>query len=238
MEGEYFTWLSHDDLWLQDKIEKQINFFEVNPEYQICYTDYYVIDSKGNITGSVITPWYPRFIAIRELFKTGYINGSSIMIEKTCFDTVGLFSENLIYTQDTEMWIRLSQMFEIGHVPEKLIKERQHLEQGSRLNVPAHLSEINLMSLKTFVSINIDDLLPELKNLALPKKKALAYVWFGDNMSKNRCQFDFATKQYKKSLEIDPSWCNIARIQLLQNSIRRFEHCLIKKIKVATSGEQ
>ena len=231
MNGSYFAWLSHDDLWLPDKIEKQIRFFEENPECQISYTDYYVIDLEGIITGTVVTPWYPRQRAKRELFQGGFINGSSIMIKKTCFDSVGLFSENLRYTQDTEMWIRMSRKFEIGHVPEILIKQRMHRDQGSRSNIPVFLSEINSMYLNMFYSMNIDDLLPEFKDLVPVKKKARALVWFGDNISENRNQFDFAAEQYRKSLEIDPSLSNIARTHAVANWVRKFTYMVVTKIK-------
>jgi tetratricopeptide (TPR) repeat protein len=221
MEGEYFTWLSHDDLWLQDKIEKQIIFFEVNPDCKICYTDYYVIDSLGNAFQSVEVPWYPRQKAIRELFKYGYIHGCTIMVEKTCFGKVGLFSEQLKYTQDIEMWIRLSKEYELGRVPEKLIKGRRHSQQGSKNN-SAHFSEKTSMLEVAFLSFGIDELFPECQTIKeIPKKKAKACNWFGDIMSHYRHQFDLAEKYYKQSIEIDPSWLNNARIHLLRNMIHK-----------------
>ena len=220
MQGEYFAWLSHDDLWLPDKIEKQIHFFDLNPDCKICYTDYFVIDSSGNVLKSVDTPWYPRQKAVRNLFKSGYINGSCIMIEKTCFNKVGYFSEHLKYTQDTEMWIRLSRVYELGKVPEKLTKQRWHCQQTGH-NISGFESEIGSMSESSFLSFGIDELFPECQMITeIPPKKAKVYAWFGNIMSHYRRKLDLAQKYYKKSIEIDPSWQNSARIYLLKNRIQ------------------
>lgn len=219
MRGKYFAWLSHDDLWLADKLEKQINFLKVNPQYKICYSDFFIIASSGTILKSVNSPWYPRQKAIRELFKTGYIHGSSIIVEKTCFNKVGVFSEQLKYTQDIEMWIRMSRVYELARVPEKLIKGRRHRQQGSN-NISAHFSEKSSMFENTFLSFRPDELFPEFQTIMeIPKKKVKAYNWFANIMTHYRHQFDLAEKYYKKSIDIDPSWQNSARIYLLINTL-------------------
>ncbi|MFA5294483.1 MAG: glycosyltransferase family A protein [Methanoregulaceae archaeon] len=241
MRGKYFAWLSHDDLWLPDKLEKQIHFFEVNSNYKICYSDYFVIDFSGKVLKTVETPWYPRQKAIRELFKSGYINGCTIIVEKTCFDKVGLFSEQLKYTQDNEMWIRLSREYEMGRVPEKLMNQRRHSLQGSK-NISPFFSEKTSMLDDAFLSFGIDELFPECQTIReIPKKKAKAYNWFGNSMSHYRHQFDLAEKYYKKSIEIYPSWQNTARIYLLKNMFdKNFSTILKNKYfdSISKKGEQ
>ena len=41
MKGEWFAWLSHDDLWLSNKIEMQIHYLQENPGKGIYYSGYY-----------------------------------------------------------------------------------------------------------------------------------------------------------------------------------------------------
>jgi len=241
MRGKYFAWLSHDDLWLPDKLEKQIHFFNVNPNYKICYSDYFVIDSSGKVLKTVETPWYPRQKAIRELFKSGYIQGCTVLVAKTCFDNVGLFSKQLKYTQDNEMWIRLSRVYELGRVPEKLIMERRHSLQGSK-NISPFFSEKTSMLEGSFLSFGIDELFPEYQSIQeIPKKKAKAYNWFGNTMSHNRHQFDLAEKYYKKSIEIDPTWQNPARFYLIKNMIYQDLSTILKNKYISIlskKGEQ
>jgi glycosyltransferase involved in cell wall biosynthesis len=130
--GKYVAWLSHDDVFLPEKLERQIEFLARQSEFRACYSDFIIIGPEGRIIKEVATPWHPRQQAIWELFGNMYINGSSMLIERTCFNEVGLFNEALKYSQDVDMWIRMLLVFDIGRVPEMLLKWRSHPGQGSR----------------------------------------------------------------------------------------------------------
>ena len=106
MCGDYFSWLSHDDIYLPHKIEKQISYL-TNNNLKICYSKVILIDDKGSIIRKDHSQWYPRTEAIKKILPANYINGCSILINIECFKKVGIFNEKLKYTQDTEMWIRL-----------------------------------------------------------------------------------------------------------------------------------
>ena len=217
--GEYIAWLSHDDLFLPEKLEHQINFLNKFNQYRACYTDYYVIDTKGNPVREVETPWYPREKAIQGLFGDMYINGSTMLIERTCFDQVGLFSEELKYAQDAEMWLRLIRQFDIGRLPEKLIKQRTHPGQGSVSLKPAHREETKNLYERIFREWGIAVIFPELsKSLNDPRTVARVHTWFGDTMAFNRGFFEVADIQYRKSRDVWPSWKNSATIKLLFGS--------------------
>ncbi|WP_426595914.1 glycosyltransferase family 2 protein [Pectobacterium brasiliense] len=54
-EGDYIAFLDSDDLWLPEKLEKQINFMS-NNNYALTYTAYRKIDEKGNVIGKFIPP--------------------------------------------------------------------------------------------------------------------------------------------------------------------------------------
>jgi len=219
--GDYIAWLSHDDLFLPDKLERQVEFLIQFPQFIACYTDYYIIDENGNVIQEIETPWFPRQEAIRALFARSYINGSTMVIERSCFETVGLFSETLRYTQDIEMWLRLLEHFEIGRVSEKLLKWRSHPSQGSR-NVSPHLEEAQAMFKQVFERMEVTGIFPEYGDSARsPKTVAKAYTWLGDTMAFHRAWYGFAEEQYKRAIEIDPSWGNPARLKKTLNPIWR-----------------
>jgi hypothetical protein len=190
-----------------------VDFLKQFPQFKACYTDYYTIDENGKILEEIETPWYPRQEAIRILFGSVYINGSTMLIEKKCFDKVGLFSERLRYTQDTEMWLRFLRYFEIGRVPEKLGRWRFHSSQGSQ-SIQIHKAESQAMYQRIFKEFGIEGLFPEWRESANnPKTIAQAYTWLGDTMSYDRGWYKFADKQYIHAIEVYPSMRNVARVK-------------------------
>jgi len=217
--GDYIAWLSHDDLFLASKLERQVEFLQRLPQFKASYTDYYVIDEDGRILGEIETPWYPRLEAIRALFGRVYMNGSTMLIGRSCFEKTGLFSEGLRYTQDIEMWLRLLRHFEIGRVPEKLGKQRVHFAQGSR-NLESHTMETQEMFKRMFEDLLTDQVFPEFLSCGdEPKVKARAYTWLGDTMAFHRAWYAFGREQYRRAISLDPSWQNPARRKIVFNPI-------------------
>ena len=221
-QGNYIAWLSHDDVFVPNKLERQIQFLKQFQEFKACYSDVYIIDSDGTIIREVVTPWYPRQKAIQALFGKVYIDGSSMLIERSCFDKVGLFNEEYRYTQDTEMWLRMLRHFEIGRVPEKLLKSRVHPDQGSQ-NVEPHVAEELIMYKQAFEELAITDVFPEFAESTNHQRcMARAYKWFGDTMAFYRRRYSFADEQYKQSVALWPSWSNLARLKLSIGAERMF----------------
>ena len=52
--GQWVAFLDSDDLWMPNKLEKQINFMKKNG-YTFSYTNYEEIDVDGNRTGIKVT---------------------------------------------------------------------------------------------------------------------------------------------------------------------------------------
>jgi glycosyltransferase involved in cell wall biosynthesis len=218
-KGDYIAWLSHDDLFLPEKLERQVNFLREFKHFKACYTDYYLTDAIGRILSEIKTPWYPREQTIRALFGDMYISGSTILIDRACFDHVGLFSESLRYTQDAEMWLRIIRQFDIGRLPETLMKQRTHPDQGSVGLKPAHRHEIMNLYQRIFTDWGIAVIFPECAERAKdPEIVARACIWFGDTMAFHRGFYDLADVFYKKSIAQWPVWKNPARFKHLLGS--------------------
>lgn len=213
MTGEYFSWLSHDDKYLPSKISEQINFLLSNNRFIICYSDYTIIDEIGLEIRKIECPYYSRIDAIKTLIGSGYINGCTILIHKKCFESVGLFNSELLYSQDIEMWIRVLSQFEIGKINKTLVCERHHFQQNSVTKNIAMNNEVIQMYINVFESLNLFKLL----NSETSKSQneniniALGYDWLGDKIANFRSGFLVADNLYKKSLNSwnsvkNPSW--------------------------------
>ena len=131
MKGEYFAWLSHDDVYYKDKIEKQISFLHKTGNNEcILYGDIEFINDYGeNISFLRVSPKSDNNY---EPILFGYINGCTILINKNCLKKSGIFCEYLYTAQDYDMWFRLAKDFNFKHIPYILAKSRIHFNQGSR----------------------------------------------------------------------------------------------------------
>lgn len=132
MRGEYFSWLSHDDIYLPQKIETQVNFLgELEDRYVILYSDHEVIDSKGKVVSVFRHPDIPLRSETYYLLLAQNIHGCSMLIPREAFRQAGGFDETLPTTQDYDLWVRLSQLIRFCHAPSIVMQGRVHEEQGS-----------------------------------------------------------------------------------------------------------
>jgi len=134
MTGEYFSWLSHDDVYLRNKIKNQINYLETQTEKNILlYCDSVIIDEKSNkIKDNILNRKYLNNTYMAILSTS--IGGCSLLIPKKCFEIAGLFNESLKTTQDNELWLRIVKNgFKFKYLPEILLKSRSHDKQGSKI---------------------------------------------------------------------------------------------------------
>ena len=139
--GKYICWLSADDIFLPDKIAKQVSLMENQPTLGFSYTSFIVIDGGGNKQYEVHSPFYGdhREMVIK-LMEGCFINGSSVMMRKSAIDQVGLFDESMATVHDYELWFRLLKSYPCGFLNELLLGYRWHGQNGS-LYVPPNYTE-------------------------------------------------------------------------------------------------
>lgn len=135
MKGEYFSWLSHDDIYYPHKVETQIRALMENGDMQApLYSSWDILWMSENKKTS-LPPEYRFSKKEREkgvipvLF--GLVHGCSMLIHKSHFERVGLFNEKLLTSQDYDMWFRIFRNQKIVYLEETLIIARIHNGQGS-----------------------------------------------------------------------------------------------------------
>lgn len=111
MTGDYFSWLSHDDLYLPRKIEHQMKLLRRcgNPT-QIVAGGYYIVDGNKQPLGVMdFYQLYPKKKLEIPLFPVFHcaVNGCTMLIHKSHFERVGVFDEGLPTTQDYDLWFRM-----------------------------------------------------------------------------------------------------------------------------------
>ncbi len=143
MTGDYFSWLSHDDLYYPNKIKRQLEFLNERDDI-ILYSDVEFIypQSKNN---KILRFDHPDSSKFYYYLMTSGPHGCSLLIPKKCFNKVGLFEKDFKTTQDYRMWFRLARKYEFIHMPEVLIKYRVHDDQGGIQNNKIHKKEVDAL---------------------------------------------------------------------------------------------
>ena len=130
-QGKYIAILDADDLWELTKLQKQVDSLEANPQAGLCYTWTAMADSEGKATGRVIMS-HAEGDVWQQLCEMNIVCcGSTPMILRRCFDDVGMFDENLLFSEDWDMWWRIAAKYPFSVVKEPLIRYRQHSSSHS-----------------------------------------------------------------------------------------------------------
>ncbi len=141
MQGEWFKWLSADDLLYPYAVQELVNSTKKleNKENCIIYSNYDIIDSQGKILRQWIEPNHNSMdsFEFNTILLDHYIgNGITSLIHKSAFDRFGMFDENVIFLEDVELWLRLCILhkFRLHLVPKILAKYRVHQNQLTKTN--------------------------------------------------------------------------------------------------------
>jgi glycosyltransferase involved in cell wall biosynthesis len=131
-EGEYFAWLSSDDLFHPRKVEKQVALMVENNVYA-SYTNYVLIDHHNEVISKPAGVSFPNRLQFLKTLRRGcFINGCTVMLNMKVFDEVGDFNPRLLYTQDYDLWLRVVGKYEFYYLQDPLVKRRIHPEMGTR----------------------------------------------------------------------------------------------------------
>lgn len=111
MKGDYFSWLSHDDMYTPEKIQNQVSMINEDnrDKIQVCDTAFVDADSKPLTRNQkhIKSGSYSNTQMLSEVFSGYNISGCALLIPKSAFDKAGLFNKDIKYMQDMEMWYRM-----------------------------------------------------------------------------------------------------------------------------------
>lgn len=141
MTGDYFSWLSHDDVYHPEKVTVQVEeLVKSGSGDSVIYSDYEFINSGGQTIEEIKLPEIdPCQILYYILMQS--IHGCTLLIPRKAFKVVGGFPEDLPTTQDYTLFLRLTEYFTFVHCHKVLVQGRLHDEQGCR--TMGHHGEVN-----------------------------------------------------------------------------------------------
>ncbi len=102
--GELIAFCDHDDLWMPEKLEKQIAHIDSHPDAGVYYCDYAHFGDRTDKRPRVQHSGW----VFQKLWQKRFVQTLTVICRKEVFEDAGLFDESLRYCQDYDMWLRIA----------------------------------------------------------------------------------------------------------------------------------
>lgn len=150
--GKYWMGLPSDDIVYPEKIEKQVEFLEKNPELGFVYCTVEYINEHGKrIPGTMGIDITKTEDPLWSMIQENFIPGMAVLARREAIEKVGDHTPELIYS-DWDFWVRLFSLYRGGFIDETLIGYRVHSYNTSvaapRSTQVAHFRQLYLRLLE------------------------------------------------------------------------------------------
>ena len=132
-QGDYIAFLDDDDIWLPEKLEKQVIFLDAHPDIGLVHTFTEVIDEQGLLLEKETRE---RLKSYRKSMRIGYTYEgmsryctmfiSSVILRSCCLEEMELFDTITETFEDWDFYLRFSLKYRIGIIPQALVRFRIH----------------------------------------------------------------------------------------------------------------
>lgn len=171
--GKYLALINSDDYWPLDKLDYQVNFLEHNPEHGAIFGRALFVNGNGNLIqksdsflGSVFDKDnLTRAQWLRSFFDFGNsLCHPTILIRKSCFNSLGFYNNYYRQLPDFDMWIRFVKKYSFYISDRHLIYYRilsgENASAPLQSNITRCINEYYLIA-RTFFDNVSEELLTE-----------------------------------------------------------------------------
>jgi hypothetical protein len=176
-KGEYLARLDSDDKWARTKLERQCQYLDEHPEIAVIGSSSYAIDEKSEIIGEKHSITDPTVIGWRLLYDDVINNTSSIM--RTIVPrAIGGYDPKFNTAEDYDFWVRASETFKLGNLPEKLVFYRINPIGISTVNLGSTNANAAVISQRSMEKTLGTELSPEVvRTMRFPYEVASSWAY-------------------------------------------------------------
>lgn len=205
--GRYIARQDADDVSLPERLEKQVEFLNTHPDVTLLGTTRGTLDETGKMISTktkLENPCHDDFI------KRNCLVHGSIVIRREALIEVGGYNELFRFSQDYELWLRISKTHKVMNLQEPLYGVRRH---GNRVT----LTKMAQAGLFRMLALNLargkvsDEVLEEVRQNGieayydhLNDEDKLKYHRSAKNRSVKYKSHDEARYHLKKIIELVP----------------------------------
>src|SRR5204863_8056332 len=133
---ELVAFLDHDDIWLPQKLERQLAAASGHPEAALFFSDCVYIDEHGNPLRRLSDAYRLNDLdltgmsAYAELLRRGcFVWQSTVLARTSALRAVESFDPAYPYIADYDTWLRMARRYALHYTPDVLAKWRVHEAQ-------------------------------------------------------------------------------------------------------------
>lgn len=127
--GKYLAGSGSDDFLALDRIEKQVRYMELQPEYAMVCGKAYTVDEDSRIIEnfSIIDPVVDpvKSLTFESLIERDPIPSSTVLVKKDVWEESGGYNENTV-VEDLDLWLKIAYRYKIGYMDDYFVYYRWH----------------------------------------------------------------------------------------------------------------
>lgn len=109
-KGELIAFLDGDDVWLPEKLTRQIDLLKANPQANFLFSNYYHWDGHQDFGLRYRKPkYFPQGDIHTQLIYCNLFATSSVVIKRETIERIGQFDITLPGVEDWDLWLRIAE---------------------------------------------------------------------------------------------------------------------------------
>jgi glycosyltransferase involved in cell wall biosynthesis len=119
-QGKWIAFLDDDDVWLPDKINRQMQLITSNPSLGLIYCSDYAVDEQLHILYRRDAENHNRGDVFERLLIKNFIFTSCTMARRDAIEKAGYMELEFKFGEDWDLWLRIAAKYQVDFVAKPL----------------------------------------------------------------------------------------------------------------------
>lgn len=113
--GDFIAFLDSDDVWMEEKLSKQMALIQ---ETKAVFVSTNIRQTDSNVGYQIYH--------LKDLLRSNKVCTSTVLVSKAVLNDIGCFNENMQYSEDYNLWLRIVKKYPIYIMNEILTKYNEN----------------------------------------------------------------------------------------------------------------